>query len=283
MGRFHYYEPASVAEARELSLRLGGDAAFVAGGTDVVARMNKGRAAYQHIINIKKLAELSFIRLDGACLRVGATTKLTALLADETVKNRLPSLYAGVASIGSPHIRNLGTLGGNICNASPCADSVPPLICLGAGVVLTGKDGEREMALAEFLLGPGKTALAPGELLREVVIPLPGEQARHCFLKMGPRKTADIAVVNVAAALTLENGVCRAPRIALGSVAPTVIRAPGAEALLDGKKPGDIDCAAVGRAAAQDARPISDLRASLEYRREIVAVYVERAVGSLLA
>ncbi len=282
MANFHYYEPASVAEAQKLALDLGDDATFVAGGTDIVVRLNKGRFSCNHIININKISELNFIQEEDGAFRIGAATKLADILASEKIRAQFPAFYRGVEAIGTPQIRNRGTLGGNICNASPCADSVPPLVCLGATIIVASDKGDKEMDIRSFLLGPGKTALQKGELVKAIRIPSPDPEGRYCFLKLGPRRTADIAVVNLGASVALGNGICRSARIALGSVAPTVLCAVKAEAMLEGQKPEQLDFAEIGKMAAEEARPISDQRASLEYRKETVAVLVERGLRSLL-
>lgn len=174
--------------------------------------------------------------------------------------------------------RNKATLGGNLCHASPSAETAGPLLALGAVVHLSGTEGERSLPLEDFFTGPGSTALRPGEILREVTVPLPAEGSGSAYLKLGRRRAMEIAVVNVAVLLQRKEGICHTARIALGAVSPVPLRARAAEALLEGaawRKPLLEEAA---QAAAAACRPISDVRATEGYRREMVRVLVGRAL-----
>ncbi len=205
---------------------------------------------------------------------------MSRLLAFTELPKEFSILLQACSLIGSRQIKNRGTVGGNICNAAPSADSAPPLLCLGARVVLVSRKATRTIALEDFFLGPGKTALAEDELLVEIEVPTPPEPSAGCYLRHTTREEMDIAVAGVASFLTLspENGRLQSARIALGAVAPTPVRARRAEAILVGKAitPELIQQAA--DQAAAEADPISDLRGSSEYRRELVRVLTRRTL-----
>lgn len=274
---FHYHQPASLAEASTLLRQYNGAAAVLNGGTDVLVRKNKG-ICREHIVNIKMIPDLDYIRAEEKFIKIGALTKLAAVAENAQIRAYFPVLAQAVKSIGTPQIRNLGTLSGNLCNASPVADSAPALLALGASLRLQSMSGSRFVPLEAFHIGPGKTVLAVDELLTEICIPLPEPGFVASFGKIGPRKAADIAVVNAAVGLTFRDGVCAKAVVALGAVAPKPIRAATAEQALLGKTQTSLDAATVGALAARAATPISDVRGSLEYRREMVAVLAERAL-----
>ena len=281
LGKFSYHQPQSLNEACLLLQKLAGEATILNGGSDVAVRINQG--LYKpHLVNIKFISALDYIKEDETGLRIGALSKLSAIAASPPVLKHFPVLVEAIKSIGTPQIRNLGTLSGNLCNASPVADSAPALLVLNARLTLQGVNGSREIALQDFHTGPGQTVLAAGELLTEIFIPWPSPGFSAVFGKHGPRKAADIAVVNVAMGLKFEEDICVSAMVALGAVAPTLIRARQTEAALTGQKRSEIDAAAAGALAAAEAKPISDIRGSLEYRREIVAVLVERSLLALL-
>ena len=281
MKRFAYYEPKTIKEASRLLHDLP-MSTLLAGGTDLVTRMNKGTSPYEHIINLKYIEGLDYIKADEQGIHVGAATKLAKIAQDEHVKKHFPALVEAINSIGTPQIRHLGTMGGNLCNASPCADSAPALMVMDTVLTLSGLAGKRRVPMTQFYLGPGITSRGQDEVLTDIFIPFQEPGTGQSFSKLGPRKAADIAVVNTAMALTFNNGVCCKARIALGSVAPTLIRAYATEEWLIGKKKVDICPEETGKRAAEEAKPISDVRGSAEYRKDMVAVLVERAVMALV-
>ena len=201
------------------------------------------------------------------------------------IRDMFPALVEAAHSIGAVQTRNLGTLGGNLVTCVPSMDSGPALIALDASVTVASAEGQRRMPLADLFVGPRKTSLKPGDLLIDIVIPKENLGKPAAFEKFGLRKGQALALVNVAAAFWLDDGkgTFAAPRIALGAVAPTVIRAPKAEAYLDGRKISAEAMAEAGRIAATEAKPISDFRASADYRRDLVAVLVKRALANAQA
>ena len=280
---FAVHQPESVADAVRLAAGFGPDARFLAGGTDLVIQINRKRCAPSHLIALHRIAGLSGIEIDGAEIRLGAmaTHKTIERLAAD-----LPPLLAlseAARVIGGHQVRNVGTIGGNVANASPAADLLPALLALDAGVVLHGTSGARQMELAQFLRGPGKTDRHDDEMLLRVVLPRPSAATASAFIKAGRRRAMEISVVCVAALLELDAaGQCRTARIALGAVAPTAIRATQAEQALHGQPPGEAVLREAGRLAAAACAPIDDVRASATYRRMLVEALVPRALRRCL-
>lgn len=266
MKPFDYYEPTSIGEACSLLGELGPAASLLAGGTDLVVRMKRGVSEPVGVINLKTIPGSNEIALEGGNVRIGALTRLADLAVSPLIRAKLPALALGADSVGTPQIRNLATLGGNLCNASPCS----------------GRQGTRQESIASFFLAPGKTTLSAGEIVTAIIVPVPSLLTVQTFIKLGPRKSGDISVVNTAVSLSFDGGRCARARIALGSVAPTPLRARETEAWIEGQEASSIDAAEAGRRAAEEVRPISDLRGSQEYRKEMVSVLTERALSSLL-
>jgi carbon-monoxide dehydrogenase medium subunit len=275
MRRFEYFEPVSLAEASTLLARYGGRAQPLAGGTDLLVELKEQLRRADCVVNIKKIPGLDRLGFDPqAGLRIGALVTARALEVSTLIQEKYPSLLQAVRELGSIQVRNRATVVGNVCRASPSADTLPPLIADGATVSLHGPRGKRSLPLEEFFTGPGKTALALDELMTEIVVPAPAPRTGKFYIKHGRRKAMELATVGVAVTATEDSDV----RIVLGAVAPTPIRARKAEALLRGKK---IDGALIERAAQaalEESRPISNVRASAEYRREMVRVLTRRAL-----
>lgn len=279
-----FHEPSSIAEAAALGGRLGADARFLAGGTDLIIQMQRGRAAPRHLISLRRVAGLTGITVGGH-ITLGALTTHRQVECTTAFRGPLEGLIEGAEVIGGHQIRNVGTVGGNIVNASPAADLVPVLLALDAMVGLTGAGGEREVALGEFLVGPGQTRRRPDEVLTRVRCSALPARSATAFLKAGRRKAMEISVVCVAARLTLEVALerCVEARIALGAVAPTAIRARAAEARLIGQTLTAEVLAAAGGAAGEECAPLSDVRASAEYRRRLVRALVPRVLERCVA
>jgi len=284
--RFEYYSIESLEEAVKLLRKYGSEASILAGGTDLLVNMKKRITEPKHLINIKKITELNGIVETPKGVRIGAATKLRSIEKSEMIRKSFPVLYEAVKLIGSIQVRNMATIGGNICNASPAADSAPALLVLDAKAEIMGQSGLRSISLSEFFIGPGKTALRQGELLTGLSIPGLPESSGSSFLKIG-RTSMDIATINVATFLRLRGEVVEDCRIALGAVAPTPIRILRAEANLKGKM---INQDAIWEAAnivSEDIKPITDIRATAEYRknvskiltRDALTVAWERALG----
>ena len=276
-----YFKPSTLKEASAL-LKQGGNI-VVAGGTDVMIKVRRGAIRGVGLVNIKAVDSLSEIREQDGGLFIGSGVKLSAVASDERVLKNYPALAEGAMSIGTPQIRNLGTIGGNVCNASPCADTAPGLLVSGAEVLIEGTGGSRSVNISEFWTGPGKSVLEPGEIVTGFLLPTPEEGLKQGFLKLGPRRAADIAVVNLGISFVLKDGKYKNVRIALGSVAPTPISAVTAEAIMEGCAVESLDIEAVASAAERDSIPISDVRASEWYRKEAVCALVKELLRKLTA
>lgn len=272
------HRPRSLDEALAL-LAEHPEVAPVAGGTDLLVKLGHRRAE-RPMLSLRRIPELCGTSREGDLFRIGAAATLSELLADPFVQAKLPDLACALRWIGSVQIRNVATLGGNLCNASPAADGAPPLLCLGARVELRSVRGRRELALEDFFEGPGATARAPDELLSAILVPVPPDGERAVFLRKA-RVRMDIATVNLALRARLEAGRLRAVRLAAGAVAPTPQRLTRAAAALEGKGPEAVPAAA--EAAAAEIAPIDDLRASAWYRRRLIRVFVERAAQEVFA
>jgi carbon-monoxide dehydrogenase medium subunit len=258
-----------------------GEAQVIAGGTDLLVRMKSKVYTPQHLIGLKSIADLDYIRYDESQgLSIGALASISSIASSPLIKERCSFLGAATRMMATPQVRNLGTIGGNLCNAAPSADTAPPLIAARATAKILGAMAEREVSLEQFFTGPGETVLEIGELLAGIEVPNPPAYTGRAYLKLFPRSGVDIAAVGVAVSITLDAQlkVCREAIIALGAVAPTPVRAKKAEEVLRGKElaEGLIDEAA--EVAGGEAKPISDCRSSADYRREMVKVLTRRAV-----
>ena len=281
---FEFFNPSSLLEIFELFSRYGSDARLIAGGTDLLVQMKQKLVLPQKLINLLTLSELRGIERDGDSLRIGALARHADIESSTFIMEGWKLLALAAHKIGSPQIRYLGTLGGNLCNASPSADTALPLLVLKAQVCLASGRGERRLPLESFFTGPGETVLEKDEVLKEVIVPRPPAHSSFSYLKLGRRKSMDLALVNAAVLLTVDpgRGSFEDVRIALGSVAPTPIRARGAEKILTGKMADEKVILQAAEAAKGECSPISDIRASAEYRREMVKVLVERGIKECL-
>lgn len=275
-----YNAPSTLDEAL---IRLGqaaGDAQIIVGGTDLLPRIRAGVVNPRLLIDLRQL-DLTEIRPEGDYLYLGAQVTHTQVIGSEIIRGQYPALVAACREIGSPSIRNRGTLGGNLVNASPAADAAPPLLAYDADVLLVSGSGQRWLPLSEFFVGPGQAALASSEILTKIRLPLNPRRTAAAFLKLGKRQAMAIAVVSVAVRLTVDehNKISQA-RIALGSVAPRPIRATAAENVLAGRPLKRSLIADAASVAASEAEPISDLRASGDYRRRMVEVLARRTLTS---
>jgi carbon-monoxide dehydrogenase medium subunit len=252
----------------------------LAGGTDLIPAMGRGEIKPRLLVNLKPIPELAGIRPVRGAVRIGALTLVADVERSVMVQERLPLLAEAARDFGSIQIRNLATIGGNVCNAAPSADFAAALLALDARLEIRGPKGGRELDLESFFRDAGRTALRRGEVLTALLVPRPRVRTGAAHEKLGIRRAMDLALVLAAAAVHLapDRCKCRRVRIALGSVAPAPMRARKAEEVLEGKAvtPEAIDAAA--RAGAAEARPISDLRASAEYRRDMTRVLIRRVL-----
>lgn len=272
-----YIAPTTLDEALEC-LAASDSARIAAGGTDLVPQMRRSDAVPALLIDVRRLP-LDAVEQQGDNVVIGARLTHTQLTRSDVLARHFPALLAACRSIGGPPVRNRGTLGGNLANASPAADTAPPLLAYDALITLVSQRGQRTLPLADFFTGPGATVLAPDELILSVRVPLPPPRTAAVFLKLGKRRAMAIAVASVAARLTVDaGGRVTVARIALGSVGPTPLRAVRAEAVLQGARLDEEVVASAARQARDQASPISDIRASADYRRRLVEVLTRRAL-----
>jgi carbon-monoxide dehydrogenase medium subunit len=285
MRAFEVYTATDSRHAVALLAEHGPSVKVLAGGSDLLVELKLMPDGPKAVVDISRAADLKHIAITDQGLSIGALATHSEIMRSPIIKKLFPALVDAAHTIGAVQTRNLGTLGGNLVTAVPSLDSGPTLIALEAQVVILGPAGERRLALADFFTGPRKTDLKPGELLIEILIPKKNLGKPASFQKFGLRKGQALALVNVAASVWLKGEKSRfaEPRIALGAVAPTVIRAPQAEAYLEGRAATPEAMAEAGRIAAGEAKPISDFRASAEYRRELIAVLTRRALENACA
>lgn len=275
---YGYHRPSTLDEAFRLAAEIPG-ATYVAGGTDLLVQMRNGRPEPPALISLRRVTELGGIE-SSSRVRIGAAVPLSDVQVHPVVAERFPALVESIASLGSRQIRNVATVGGNLCNASPAADTAPPLLVYGASVELRDTHGSREMTLEEFLLGPGQTALRPGEILTAVLLGPPAEGTRSVFLRKG-RVKMDLPIASVAALVERDGATCTRVRIAAGAVAPVPLRLKRSEAEVEGAHLTAEIRARAREAARGEISPITDLRSTEDYRRHLTGVFVERVLERL--
>jgi CO/xanthine dehydrogenase FAD-binding subunit len=285
LPRFKYHEPENLEEACEILAEFKGEAGLLAGGTDLLVNMKKGIVSPKHILSLGRIGQLKGIGIENARMSIGSCVTAADMAEYSELKHDFMALSMGAARLGSPLIRNLATIGGNIISARPAADMPPPLIAYGAKVVLEKQGEERAIALDDFFRGPGQTVIEPDEIVEKVLLEMPPPYSGSGYVKLGKRKALEISVVNVAAFISLESpdGPIRKARVVLGAVAPVPLRARKAEKVLIGQKAGESLFAKAGDAAAGDSKPIDDFRGSALYRRDMVAVLTKRALDMAFA
>jgi len=279
--KFEYKAPRTLEEALSILDKSESHATVLAGGTDLVPLMKRSQIRPSLIMDVKKIPALNRLEWSSSDgLHIGAAVSLSKLTSFRPLAERYGTLAQACSIIGSTQVRNWATIGGNICNAAPSADTAPALLCLGARAVLSHLHGTRAIPLEDFFLGPGQTSMKQNELLVEIEIPTPSTPSAGCYLKHKTREGMDIAVAGVASFLFLDpqGNMLQDVRIALGAVAPTPIRAEQAEAVLIGRTPSKASIEEAARLAVEVASPISDIRASAEYRKEMVKVLTQRSL-----
>ena len=273
-----YTAPATLEDALRLKTEVGADARVIAGGTDLILKMRDRVYLPTLLIDLQNVS-LDEISLGADSVDIGASVTQSQLLESADINSLYPALAEACREFAGPPIRNRGTVGGNIVNASPAADLIPPLMVYDARVELASSSSTREVALAEFFEGPGKTIIAPHEILTKVRLPKLKSATAATFIKLGQRRSMAISMVSVATRLTLDgNGLLSDARIVMGSVAPTPLRARAAEKSLIGFSPSDELLERAANEASEEATPISDVRASESYRNNMTAVLVQRAL-----
>jgi len=277
--KLKYLEPKTMEEVIFLLSRHKEAAKVVAGGTDLITQLKKGAELPRYIINIKGIPNQDSITYDEReGLRIGALATIHSIEASPVIRQKFGVLAKASSELGTPQIRNCATIGGNLCNAAPSAETAPALLVLEARLKIVGTDGERTVPIEDFFTGPGQTVLHPDEILSEIQVPNPLPRSGGVYIKQTVRKALDLATVGVAVITRLDGDIIRDVKIALGAVAPTPIRATKAEMIIREQKLDDALLDEAGLVASGEASPIDDVRSSADYRREIIRVLVGRAI-----
>src|SRR5436853_1168549 len=268
-----YTAPTSVEDAVRALAGASGTAKVLSGGTDLLVQLRSGRLKADLIVDTKKIPGISGIRAEGGGFVIGAATPGAMIGEHAALGAAWPGIVEAANLIGSTQIQGRASLAGNLCNASPAADSVPALIAARATCVVAGPNGRREAPVESIVTGPGRTSLGPGELIVEFHLPKPPPRSADAYLRFIPRTEMDIAVVGAAVSLTLDaGGVCSDAQVVLGAVAPTAILVPEASAALVGRKLDETSLAGLDRAARRACKPIDDKRGTIEYRTKVAGV-----------
>lgn len=274
---FIYHEPKTVDEALKLLSELGSDAKILAGGTDLLVKMKARQIEPKHIINIKRIEGLRYIVEEGGKIKIGALATWRDIEKTKHIAKKIPALFDAVSVMGSVQVRSMATIAGNLCNASPAADSAPPLLVHGAVVRVSSIRGTREIPLDQFFISPGRTALMPDEMVVEVEVPLPSEGSSSAFLKLS-RTAMDLAKASAAAYLKIKDGIIVDAKIALGSVAPRPVRSLSAEKELVGRSATEDIFSLASKQVIRDISPIDDIRSTASYRKKVSPILVEDAI-----
>jgi CO/xanthine dehydrogenase FAD-binding subunit len=283
MISIRYEAPRSIADAVKLMAADPG-AKILAGGTDLLVQFRAGTRQPTAFVDVKRIPELVGVTIDAQGLRLGAATAAAVIAEHADVRRLWPGLADAVHLIGSTQIQGRGSVGGNLCNGSPAADTTCALIVNRAECIIAGPSGERVVSVENFCIAPGRTVLQRGELLVALRVPRPAARTADAYLRLIPRSEMDIAVVGAGVSVTLDaNGVCTAARVAIGAVAPTALLVPDAAKALIGSTIDDAALKAAGEAASAAARPISDKRGTAAYRRTVAGVLTRRAAIQALA
>lgn len=263
--------PASMEEFLDVKKERP-DALVMAGGTDLLVKLRENKQKAKAIIILERIKELSEIKLNGSEIIIGAMATHQQLMESPIIAHHIPCLGQAAGTIGSPAIRHMGTIGGNICTASPAGDTLGPLYVMQAKIELTGPAGSRVAAIEDFIQGPGRVNLMNDEILKQVRIPVPDEDAVSVYYKVGQRKALAISICSMAVFMQIDAGQrVQKARIAWGSVGPTVMRFPEIDARLEGRQLSASGLSEYGQEVCRDIAPISDIRASAAYRRMLVA------------
>ena len=283
MSDLRYEAPVNIADAVKLLAAAGGPARILAGGTDVIVQMETDLIEPELLVDIKAIPDLSTIKAEIGGFRIGAAVSGMAMMEHAALCATWPGLIDGVKLIGSIQVKGRATMAGNLCNASPGADSVPPLVTAGAIARVIGPGGSRDVPVEQIPVGPGRTTLAKGEIIESFFLPARPRNSGDAYLRFTPRTEMDIAVVGVAVNLTLDNsGVCTHARVALGAVAPTVLLVKECADALIGTKVDDDAIAKMAAAAAAACKPIDDKRGTKEFRIKLASVLAKRVAQKAL-
>ena len=280
MKKFDYYQPETLKEAYRLMEKSKGGAKYIAGGTDLIGNIKKGVIQPDALVSLKRIKELSGTS-QNKDLVLGSMTRLRDIERDPRIAQKYPALVQAVKALATPQIRNVATIGGNLCNSAPSADCAPPLLVMEASLTLEGPGGAREVPIEDFFKGPGQTCIEAPEILTTISIPPSSEATIIAFLKLG-RVSTDIAVVNAAALVVMDKKKFRQCRLAVGAVAPVPLRLKKVEKLIEGEEIGPELLDRVGQMVEQEVSPITDVRSTEEYRRIMSGVLIKRAIQQAL-
>ena len=278
LPRFELKEPNSVSEACDI-LRQNGNARIIAGGTDLLVNLKRKVIKADRLVslaNIVELKETSFP--DGASMALGPMVTIADITSSPMIKTNFRALYLAAGKLGSPQVRNRATIGGNVCTARPAGDTIGPLIAYGATAQITGATSERTQTLETLFRGPGQTSIKPDEILTAITLKRPANGTHGSYVKYTIRNAMEIALVSVTTVVSLERSVCRSATVVLGAVAPTFVRCPATENFLVGKKITEEVAESAGKLVVEACSPITDVRASADYRRRLVQILVKRSL-----
>jgi len=281
-SRFNYHRPETLAETLKLMDEFESRAKVLAGGTDLIAGVRAEKFSLpENIIDISHLEELNFVKDEKDTISIGATAKLSEILCSPIVKRKAPILCEAISDMASPQIRNMGTIGGNLCNASPAADTAPPLLVLDAKAEVKSARQDKAVPIDEFFLGVGKTVVNPNEILTGIQIPTQPEGFKWSYIKLGRRKAYTLSILSVAVSARISGNAFEDARIALGAVAPTPLRITKAETFLKGETANKDVIDKAAQIVRHEVKPISDVRASAEYRREMSCTLTKKMLLNL--
>jgi CO/xanthine dehydrogenase FAD-binding subunit len=280
MPRFNYHQPQNLEQALDMVGMYRTNGKILAGGTDLVPKLRAGLADVQHVVSLNRVPGLNRITYqedDG--LVIGSGARLSDVAANPEVRKHYPGLAHACSVMATTQIRNMATVAGNIVNAAPSADTAAPLLAYDAAVILVERGGRRHVPLTEFFTGPGMNIMEPMEIMEAIRVPSPPQRSGSCYMRLSARSKVDIAGVGVAGflALDMDGGIIKC-RLALSSVAPTPVRCPEAEAMLDGQKPETELLMRAAASCVRSSRPIDDVRATANYRRKMVQVLAGRVI-----
>jgi CO/xanthine dehydrogenase FAD-binding subunit len=285
VGSFEYFQPANLSEAMDLLAAYGERAVVMAGGTDVMVALNAGELRANCIIGISEIKELKFIKEENGVLRIGPSVTMAEITNNRLIKEKFNCLWKAAMMAAGPQVRNLGTIGGNLGTASPAGDFIPPLMALDSSLIAVCKSGESVIKIADFFSGPKATTLQADSLIREIRIPFMPKMSASSFEKLGKRKAMSISVASAAAVVTTNTDKTSFAnvKIALGSLAPTVVRAQKAEERLRGRPIDQKEISAAAEMVREEIRPMTDGRATAWYRSEVSCSLVRKALWDAIS
>lgn len=280
----YYYEPETIAECSELLSKYGAEAKILAGGTDIVPQLKNSVVKAEVVLNIQRIPGISEIHVEETGVTIGAMARLRNISKDVKLQDKYQVIMETAGHVSSLQVRNMATIGGNACNASPSADAIQGLMLLDALVLIESAGKKRQVPISAFFKGPGKTVLEKDEMVHCFKVPAPAPGTGASYKKFAIRGDIDISIVGAGAAITLgKDGNISKARISLAAVAPTPVRMKMVEALLEGKKPTAELIAEAAEMASANVTPITDQRATASYRTEMVKVWTKNAIEEAIA